>query len=56
MAAVIVKLGSVTLVSWPSWVIALMAAVAFFRFRLSTFWLVLGGGLLGYVFHLAGWI
>ena len=56
MAAVIVKLGSVTLVSWPSWVIALMAAVAFFRFRLSAFWLVLGGGLLGYVFHLAGWI
>lgn len=56
MAAVIVKLGSVTLTSWPSWGIALLAAVAFFRFRLSAVWLVLGGGLLGYLFHLFGWI
>lgn len=52
MAAVIVKLGSVTLTSWPSWAIALLAAVAFFRFRLSAFLLVLGGGLLGYLFYL----
>lgn len=56
MAAVILKLGSVTLTSLPSWGIALLAAVAFFRFRLSAVWLVLGGGLLGYLFHLFGWI
>ena len=56
MAAVIVKLGSVTLTSWPTWVIAGLAAVAFFRFRLSSFWLVLGGGALGYLFYLTGWI
>lgn len=56
MAAVIFKLGSVTLTSWPSWVIAGLATVAFFRFRLSSFWLVLGGGALGYIFYLTDWI
>lgn len=56
MAAVIFKLGSVTLTSWPSWVIAALAALAFFRFRLSSFWLVLGGGALGYLFYLTDWI
>ena len=56
MAAVIVKLGGVTLTSWPSWTIAALAAVAFFRFRLSSASLVLGGGALGYLFYLTGWI
>ena len=54
MAAVIFKLGSVTLTSWPSWVIVLGAAIAMFRFKVSSIWLVLGGGGLGYLFSMLG--
>jgi chromate transporter len=56
MAGVIVKLGSVALASWPSWLIAMLAALAFFRLRVPAYWLVAGGGAIGYLFHLAGWV
>jgi chromate transporter len=39
---------------WPAWVIAAVAATIHFRYRLSTVWLVAGGGLLGWLFSLAG--
>jgi chromate transporter len=53
MAAVVVKLGVATLDSWQGWVVALLAAVALFRLRLHSAWLILGGALLGYLFQLA---
>lgn len=49
MATVIVKLGLVTLVSWQAWVLVAVSAVALFRFRVHSAWLVLGAGLLGFL-------
>ncbi len=53
MAAVTLELGLDTLVSWPAWVIAAVAAVAALRYKVSAVWLVLGGAVLGWL--LAGW-
>lgn len=53
MAAVTVELAADTLVSWPAWLIAGLAAVAVLRFKASAVWLVLGGAVLGRL--LAGW-
>lgn len=49
MAAVTIQLGAATLVSWPAWVIAGLAAVAALRFRVNAAWLVLGGAVLGWL-------
>ena len=49
MATVIVKLGLVTLVNWQAWVLVAVGAVALFRFRVHSAWLVLGAGLLGFL-------
>ncbi len=49
MVAVTIELGVSTLVSWPTWVIAGLAAVLALRFKTNAAWLVLGGGLLGWV-------
>jgi chromate transporter len=39
---------------WPACVIAIVAAAVHFRYRVATVWLVAGGGLLGWLFSLAG--
>jgi chromate transporter len=54
MAAVLLLLGQATLTSWPAALIALLAGAAVFRFKLSSFWLILGGAGLGYMFYLLG--
>lgn len=48
MTAVLLFLAQDTLVDWGSVLIALLAAVAVFRLKLSSAWVVLGGALLGY--------
>ena len=48
MAAVTLQLGVATLVSWPAWLIAALAAVAALRYKVNAAWLVLGGALLGW--------
>lgn len=53
MVAVVVNLGRTTLVSWPAWVIAVLAGVVAIRWRVNTAWLVLGGAALGWL--LAPW-
>ena len=53
MAAVTLELGMDTLVSWPAWVIAAVAAVAALRYKVSAVWLVLGGAVVGWL--LAPW-
>ena len=53
MVAVTAELGYTTLVSWPAWVIAIVAAVLALRFRVNAAWLVLGGAVLGWL--LAPW-
>ncbi|MDJ0756303.1 MAG: chromate efflux transporter [Ardenticatenaceae bacterium] len=47
MAAVTFELGRETLISWQTWVIAVLAAAAVFRFKVNSAWIVLGGALLG---------
>jgi len=42
-----------TLTGWPSWLIALAAAVVSLRWKVNTTWLVLGGAILGWL--LAPW-
>jgi len=53
MVAVVVNLGRTTLVSWPAWVIALLAGAVAIRWRVNTAWLILGGAALGWL--LAPW-
>lgn len=52
MAAVTIDLGRETLVNWQAWVIAGLAALLAFRFKLNSTWLVVGGALLGYLLTL----
>jgi chromate transporter len=54
MAAVLILLGQSTVSSWPAAIIALAALVGILRFKLSTFWLILGGAVLGSLFYFLG--
>ncbi len=54
MAAVLLLLGQATLTDWPAGAIAVLAGAAVFRFKISSFWLILGGAGLGYLFYLLG--
>ena len=56
MAAVAVDLARATLISWPLHAIAVAAALALFWARWPAAWLVAGGGLLGWLIALAGWL
>ncbi|MCO5189289.1 MAG: chromate efflux transporter [Anaerolineae bacterium] len=49
MLAVTINLGRDTLISWQAWLIFALAAVATFRFKVSSVWLVGGGAVLGYL-------
>jgi chromate transporter len=55
LIVVTVQLGRTTLVGWQAWTIALVAAVAGLRWKVSAAWLILGGGLAGWILtRLAG--
>lgn len=54
MLAVTIQLGASTLVSWPAWLIAIAAAVATIRYKANPAWLVLGGGIAGWL--LSAWV
>ncbi len=49
MAAVVVELGRSTLVTWPSWLIAISALILIMKYRVGSPWLIVGGAGLGYV-------
>ncbi len=49
MAAVTVKLAQTALTGWPSVLIALLALLAGVRWKVSSTWLILGGGVLGWL-------
>ena len=49
MAAVTLKLAQSTLTSWPTWIIALAAAVVGLRWKVNATWLVLGGAITGWL-------
>lgn len=54
MLAVTINLGRDTLISWQSWLIFALAAIATFRFNISAVWLVVGGAALGYALQFLG--
>lgn len=49
MAAVSIKLGQATLTSWPTWVIASAATIIGLRWKINLAWVVVGGGVLGWL-------
>ncbi len=53
MAAVTVKLGQATLTAWPAWLIAVAAVLIGLRWKVNLAWVVVGGGLLGWLLSLA---
>lgn len=54
MAAVSLEIGYQVLVSPAAVLVGLLAAVAVFRFKLGSVWIVLGGAVLGFGLSLAG--
>jgi chromate transporter len=54
MAAVTIDLGRTAIVDALTAVMAATAAIALFRFKVNSVWLVLAGGMIGYVYGLAG--
>lgn len=52
MAAVTFTLARTALVDWLTIVLAVLGAIALFRFRVNSAWLVLGGGAIGLLRHL----
>jgi chromate transporter len=54
MAGVTYTLGQAAVVDWITLVVAVLSAIAVFRFKLNSVWLVLAGGSIGLVLHLAG--
>ena len=54
MAAVLLRLTTDVITAWPAALLALLAAVAVLRWRISSAWIVLGGALLGWLLALLG--
>lgn len=52
MAAVVTRLALATLNDWQAWSIAILSALAVFRFRLHSAWLILAAAVLGYLLRL----
>ena len=52
MAAVVFKLALAALTGWQAWLIAILSAVAVFRLRLHSAWLIAGAAVLGYLLRL----
>ena len=56
MAVVTLDLGQATLTAWPLWVIAVCAAATLLRGYLNAAWIVVGGGLIGWLMLQAHWL
>lgn len=52
MAVVVFKLAAASLTSWQAWLIAGLSAVAVFRLRVHSAWLIVGAAILGYLLRL----
>jgi chromate transporter len=52
MAAVTYTLGQAALVDWVTILLAILSAIAVFRFKINSAWLVLAGGFIGLVSHI----
>lgn len=49
MAGVVFTLGRTALVDWVTMVLAVLAAIAVFRFKVNSAWIVLAGGVVGFI-------
>ncbi|MEL6441993.1 MAG: chromate transporter [Cyanobacteria bacterium J06621_8] len=56
MAGVTFTLGNAALVDWLTILIAILSAVAVFKFKLNSVWLVVAGAVIGYGSHLLGFV
>jgi chromate transporter len=54
MAGVTYTLGRAALVDWVTIIVAIVSAIAVFRFKVNSAWLVLTGGLIGLGLHILG--
>ncbi|PZO20966.1 MAG: chromate transporter [Leptolyngbya foveolarum] len=54
MAGVTFTLAQAALVDWVTVVLAVLSAIAVFRFKINSAWLVIGGGVIGLLLHLVG--
>jgi len=52
MAGVTYTLGQDALVDWLAVIMAILSAIAVFRLKINSAWLVLAGGLIGLASHL----
>ncbi|MBD2353126.1 chromate transporter [Tolypothrix sp. FACHB-123] len=56
MAGVTYTLGRAALVDWVTIIVAIVSAIAVFRFKINSAWLVLAGGAIGLGSHLLGFV
>ena len=56
MAGVTYTLARAAVEDWMTLIVAILSAIAVFRFKLNSAWLVLAGGAIGLVLHLTGLI
>ncbi len=54
MAAVAVELGRAALIDWLTVTLAITATVILVRLKVNSFWLILGGAVIGVLYHLIG--
>lgn len=54
MAGVTYTLGQAALIDWLTVILAILSAIAVFRFKINSAWLVLAGGTIGFASHLLG--
>lgn len=55
MAGVTIILARAAVFDWVTLVVAMASAIAVFRFKLNSVWLILGGGMIGIAAYLLGW-
>jgi chromate transporter len=56
MAGVTFTLGRAALIDWVTILVAILGAIAVFRFKINSVWLVVAGGMIGLTAHLLGLI
>jgi chromate transporter len=56
MVGVTYTLGLAALIDWLTVVLAVLSAIAVFRFRINSVWLIMAGGAIAIILHLLGWI
>jgi chromate transporter len=56
MVGVTYTLGRAAIVDWLTIIVAVFSAIAVFKFKINSVWLVIAGGAIAVILHLLGWI